>query len=464
LTELDLRREAVDLLRRLIACDTSNPPGRETQAAAVIEDFLAATGVDCERVAKDPERPNLIVCLRGSGEGPSLAFLGHLDVVPARRSDWSVEPFAGVQQDGAIWGRGTVDMKSQVAAATVALAILAREGFRPGGDLMVILTADEEVGDADVGAPHLVAARPDLRPDYVVGEGAGERIPTPSGPLYLLDCGVKATVSATLTVRGRAGDASLPSVGESAVAEMTRLLARLQQHEPAVRVLPEVEPLIDALAPGHEPLQTRVDRARQAHPALDQLVAALVQPVARPTVVEANGPANVVPEEAKVTLQYLVLPRTTKDEAERELRGALGPGNYELELSEPQGGSTSVPGTPLHHAIEDFLAEHDPEARLVPALGYGFSDCHLVRQAWDSVAYGFIPFRHADPMLNLTTKHGVDERVLIDDLVFQVQAALFVARRIGTHPSARGLTAAAVTTSHDGGDSVDARTKRARAG
>src|SRR3954447_6527461 len=181
------RGEVAVLLQRLVACDTSNPPGREAQAAAILEDYLAPHGITCERVAKDPERPNLIARLPGAGTGPSLAFLGHLDVVPARRQDWSVEPFAGVERDGAIWGRGTVDMKSQVAATAVALTTLAREGFRPRGDLMVLLAADEEVGSAGVGTPFLLEHRQDLSPDYLVGEGAGERYETPTGPIYLLD-------------------------------------------------------------------------------------------------------------------------------------------------------------------------------------------------------------------------------------------------------------------------------------
>src|SRR3954452_19456720 len=175
-----LRDEVCDLLKRLIACDTSNPPGRETQAAAILEEYLLAAGLECERVAKDPERTNLLVRLPGDATGPSLGFLGHLDVVVARRAEWTVEPFAAIERDGAIWGRGTVDMKCQVAATAVALATLARDGFRPNGDLMLLLMADEEVGDAGVGAPFFVQERPDLAVDYVIGEGAGERIPTSS--------------------------------------------------------------------------------------------------------------------------------------------------------------------------------------------------------------------------------------------------------------------------------------------
>ena len=137
-----VRAEVSDLLRRLVACDTSNPPGRESHAAAILEDYLLDAGLECERVCKDPERANLLVRLRGDGTGPSLAFLGHLDVVVARREDWSIDPFAGIERDGAIWGRGTVDMKCQVAATAVALATLARQGFEPNGDLTLLLMAD----------------------------------------------------------------------------------------------------------------------------------------------------------------------------------------------------------------------------------------------------------------------------------------------------------------------------------
>lgn len=423
--------EAKLLLQRLIACDTSNPPGREVQAAALLESYLGDAGVECERVAKDPERPNLVARIRGSGEGPSLAFLGHLDVVQARREDWSVDPFAGVERDGAIWGRGAVDMKSQVTATAVALATLAREGFRPAGDLMFLLPADEEVGSAGVGAPFLVEERPDIRPDYVIGEGAGERYDTPRGPIYLLDHGVKCTASVTLTVHGRASDASLPRNNErSATFELARLLARLAEHAMPRHVVPEVEPLLRALAPA-APDAELVDRAREANADLAAIIDALTTNVVPPTVIEATGPANVVPEEATVTLQCATLPRTSPEELEREIGDALGPGDYDLDVSSIQGGSVSPTATPLRDAIEGFLTANDPPARLVPTLGYGFSDCHYFREKRGSVAYGFIPFRHAKPLDNLTTKHGVDERVLVADLEFQVAAALHIARAIG---------------------------------
>src|SRR4051812_19772301 len=308
------RDEVTTLLERLIACDTSNPPGREAQAAAILEDYLQAAGVACERVAKDPERPNLLATLRGRGGGPSLGFLGHLDVVQARRQDWSVEPFAGVERDDAIWGRGTIDMKCQVAATAVALATLAGQGFVPNGDVMLILTADEEVGEAGVGAPFLVEVKPDLCPDYLIGEGAGERYDTPRGPLYLLDHGVKQTASATLTVRGRAGDASLADLGTDATFELARLLTRLRDYTPPPRIHPNVRPLLEYLAPDPRDDTDLVDRARAANPALSLVIGALLTNVINATTIHAAGPENVIREEATVTLQCVLLPEVTKQE------------------------------------------------------------------------------------------------------------------------------------------------------
>jgi len=426
----DAAAEAVELLQRLIACDTSNPPGRETQAAAILEDFFAGTNIECTRVAKDPARANLLCRLAGRDAGPSLAFLGHLDVVPAPREGWAVEPFAGVLRDRQVWGRGAVDMKSQVAAVAVALATLDREKFRPAGDLMLILMADEEVGDAEVGAPYFVEQMADLRIDYAIGEGAGERIPTAQGPLYLLDVGAKATASGTLKVRGRAGDASLPTIAPNALNEAARLLSRLAVYRPPLRLIPEIEPLLSFLAPDGTP-EERTEQARRAHPALAELVPALTRSVIHATLAESNGAANVIPPDASITLKCILVPGTTRADLEAELREALGDGDYDLDLDGPDGGSISSPDSPLRAAIEDFLAEHDPQARLVPALGYGFSDCHLVRTTFDATVYGFIPFRHVDPMVNLSTKHASDERVSVADVAFQLAAARHVARAIG---------------------------------
>ena len=122
--------DVVTLLQELIRLDTTNPPGNETQAAELLRAYLEAAGIECELYARTPERANLVARLRGTGDGPSLALLSHTDVVLADPGEWQRGPFSGDLVDDEVWGRGALDMKGEVAASAVALATLARDGWR----------------------------------------------------------------------------------------------------------------------------------------------------------------------------------------------------------------------------------------------------------------------------------------------------------------------------------------------
>src|SRR5213076_1814736 len=174
----DLRDEVADLLQRLIRVDTTNPPGNETAAAELLLDYLAVHGVESQLIAKEPERANLVARIPGSG-GPSLLLLCHTDVVYADPAGWSVPPFSGEllpseNGGGVVWGRGALDMKSQVAANAAAMASLAREGFKPSGDLIFAACADEEQGGGGhgnngFGLQWLCDEHPDaVRCDYAI--------------------------------------------------------------------------------------------------------------------------------------------------------------------------------------------------------------------------------------------------------------------------------------------------------
>src|SRR5581483_6255170 len=136
--------EVASLLQRLIRLDTTNPPGNETAAAELLRAYLEAAGVECELYARVPERANLVARIRGTGDGPSLALLSHTDVVLADPAEWQRDPFGGELVEDEVWGRGALDMKGEVAASAVAVATLAREGWRGSGDLVFIAAADEE--------------------------------------------------------------------------------------------------------------------------------------------------------------------------------------------------------------------------------------------------------------------------------------------------------------------------------
>ncbi len=242
--------EVVELTRDLIRIDTTNPPGSETLGAEVLAAYLARNGLEAELVARDAQRANLIARVRGRGTGPSLALAGHTDVVYADPTDWTSPPFAGDVRDGHLWGRGALDMKGQTAANAVALAVLARSGWIPNGDVLLIAEADEEDGVDEVGMSWLVAERPDLRCDYALTEANYRHELLDGRTIYTLVVGEKMTMPVRVTTRGVAGHASVPTLGDNALLKLAPVLERIAAYAPVVRPSPELAALLDVLRPG----------------------------------------------------------------------------------------------------------------------------------------------------------------------------------------------------------------------
>jgi acetylornithine deacetylase/succinyl-diaminopimelate desuccinylase-like protein len=436
-TERGLRDEAVALLRDLIQVDTSNPPGRETPAALLLKDYLEANGVECEIVAKDPDRANLVARIRGSGDGPSLGLVGHTDVVPADGRDWRHPPFSGhVDEDGFLWGRGSVDMKNETATRAVTLAVLAREGFRPHGDLIFFAEADEEAGDEEVGMVWLVKARPDLRVDYALNEGGGERLALSDGRVVVpLQVGEKATLPTLVTALGEAGHASTPAAGANAVPRLAILIQRLAEHRTHQHPLPQTEAMLEQLAgPLDGNLDAALERVKGLHPSFKEWLPPLFSTTIAPTRLRGSSARNVMPSRASVECDCRVVPGSGPAELEAEFRHALGDDlPYELEfLEEPVGGTVSPLGTPLEEVCRTFLARRDPQATLLPTMSTGFTDSHYMREAWDTVAYGFWPFRHTPSEVYGSGFHNRDERIHVDDLGYAVEFHLEACRAIGS--------------------------------
>src|SRR5512133_1241456 len=424
---LTLREEATDLLQRLIRLDTVNPPGNETQAAELLRDYLAESGVESELYARTPERSNLVARLAGSGGGPSLMLLSHTDTVLADASEWQSDPWSGELRDGEIWGRGALDMKGQVAASAVAMATLAREGFRPVGDLVFVAAADEEVG-VRFGLPWLCENHPDaVRVDYALNEGAGERIELLGRPYYICSCAEKMSSPFRVRVNGRAGHASMPGIADNALVKAAPLLERLAAYKPELHLGPETSAVIEAVA--GRPLEPAeaLELAREVDPLAAELLEPLLSLTLSPTMISASQRRNVIPHVCEVVVDCRLLPGQTQDEVEPLLRAVLGEGDYELEWIEGRGGTRSPLETPLWDAVESFVAEIEPEAAVLPVSVAGFTDSHWLREAFGTVAYGFCPMRAMDPQLAARLIHSADERIAVDDLELAVQCFRHVA-------------------------------------
>src|SRR5262245_34002259 len=170
----DIYQRPTELLQNLIRFDTTNPPGNEAACIAYIRDLLAEMGIESQTYAKDPNRPNLMARLKGTGNAPPLLLYGHVDVVPTAGQQWDHPPFNAKIADGFIWGRGALDMKHGVAMLLSAFMRAKAEGLSLPGDLIFLALSDEEAG-ADYGAKFMVEQHPDTLKGirYALGEFGG---------------------------------------------------------------------------------------------------------------------------------------------------------------------------------------------------------------------------------------------------------------------------------------------------
>jgi acetylornithine deacetylase/succinyl-diaminopimelate desuccinylase-like protein len=413
---------ATELLQELIRVDTVNPPGNERALQEQLEAKLTAAGFECQLLAAEPERSNLVARLRGSADGPTLTLLGHVDTVRADPEEWSHDPWSGEIVDGDIWGRGALDMKGQVAAEVAAGLELARGGWRPAsGDLLLAIVADEETG-GELGAKWLCEQHPDaVRSDFVVNEGGGGAFDFDGRRLYTLCVGEKGIFRFKLRARGVAGHASIPRIGENALVKLAPLIQRLAEQpplEPTEEGLEFLGAVLGEPVLGAEGIDRGLEALRAEQPLIaDYLAEPMLGVTLNPTRAWGSEKANVVPSMAEVLVDCRVPPGMGEPEVRDRVKGLLGDDGYEIEFTEEVAGNRSPADSPLADAIQGWLADADPGAELAPIAMPGFSDSNWFRSAFDAATvYGFCPHRRRGLLEAAPLIHGADERVPVEDL------------------------------------------------
>jgi acetylornithine deacetylase/succinyl-diaminopimelate desuccinylase-like protein len=434
-----LEDEVLELFTALLRVDTSNAD--ETEAARVVQAYLAGNGIESELDGELPDRQSLVARLDGSGPGKTLTMMGHLDVVPADAGEWSVPPFAGVVKDGFVWGLGAVDMKNQVAAEAVALARLRRAGAPFAGAVKYVAAADEEVGE-HCGVKWLCEHRPEaLEADYCLNEGMGGLwLPVGGKQVFLLAVGEKAFAQFRIRTRGRGGHGSVPEKEHSAVIDLARAVTALGLADPPAIVSGTTATFVDALVPDaglaarlKDPATARAAGAELR--ALDPVVAGLVEPLfgatITPTVLSAGSAVNVIPTRAEALVDCRILPEMTHDDVTGHVASVLDPlgVDWEFEWVDVTTPNTSPARTAFAESIERVLRHDVPDAVLAPMTSGSFTDSRWIRERFpDCVAYGFAPFvaesLHA---MDGGRDHEPDERIMVEDVVYQ---ALFFERLV----------------------------------
>ena len=428
----ELERESLALFRALLRLDTTNPPGNEHLACALLAERLREDGIEPFLVERSPGRANLVARLpanRPIERGP-LLLAGHTDVVPARAEAWTHDPFSAQLEEGMIWGRGALDMKNMVAMSAMTIKLFARHPeIGRHRDLIFAAVADEEEGCLH-GSTYLVEEHPErVRAEEMLGEVGGFWLTLGEQTFVPIMVAEKGRAHLKLSARGEPGHASIPRE-DNALMRLARALSRLDERGLPYRLTPVVEDLLSELA-ARQPTANRLGlealkRERWHNLVLSPLLMperdkarafyAMLHNTASPTIARAGSKLNLLPELAECELDARILPGSSLEELLGEVSAALGDEAIAVEVlsSSPPVSLTGYRDA-CFEQLSAAIKRHAPEAHPVPFLVTGFTDAKAFSRL-GTRCYGFSPLKlEARHGLNFSELfHGIDERVPVE--------------------------------------------------
>ncbi len=435
----DAGREAASLLSQYLAINTTNPPGNEIKAAEWLKAVLGREGIEAQIFEPRSGKANLYARVKGDGTARPLIFLSHMDVVLASPEYWKVDPFAGVTQDGYVWGRGALDMKGEAVAQLMTLLILQRAGVPLKRDIIFLATSDEEIG-AGVGAGWFVEHHPDLVRDaeFLINEGGTIRTDA-SGRIEYYGVGTteKSPFWLDVTAKGTPGHGSRPTP-DNPVHRLVRALSRIVSYQTPLVVTPVVERYFRDLSTIESDAMRRVWLADLRAALRDSAVAraltsdltynALLRNTISITGLGGSDKTNVIPPVATAALDVRLLPGQEPAAFLADLVRVVNDTAVSITPQGPNWPATESPtDTELFLAIVAAARARDPKALVTTPPLTGFTDSHYFRRL-GIVSYGVSPF----PLSQAESRgvHGNDERVSLDDLTFGVRFLYDVVSRI----------------------------------
>jgi acetylornithine deacetylase/succinyl-diaminopimelate desuccinylase-like protein len=422
--EAEVVQFASDLIR-IDSTNTGDPATLvgERAAAEFVAEKLGEVGYEVTYVESGdtPGRGNVVARLPGAGgERGGLLVHGHLDVVPADPSEWSVHPLSGAVQDGYVWGRGAVDMKDMVAMMLATARHFRRAGVVPARDLVFAFVADEEAGGLQ-GAQWLCDHRPELFEGCTeaISEVGGHSVTFKDGVrVYMIQTAEKGIRWLKLRVRGRAGHGSMVH-DDNAVTKLAAAVGRLGQHQFPVVMTDSVREFLDGVTEltGWDFPADDLEGSVAKLGNLSRVVGATLRDTANPTMLTAGYKANVIPSSAEAAVDCRVLPG--REEAfERELDELLGP-DVEREWVGLPPVETAFTGRIVDMMTRSLVAE-DPGAKTLPYMMSGGTDAKSFSRLGMN-CFGFAPLRLPADLDFSALFHGVDERVPVEGLRFGVR-------------------------------------------
>lgn len=438
-------REATQQLQALIRINTTNPPGNELAAARFLDSLFKADGIESQVFESAPGRGAVVARIRGRTGTPAkspIILMGHMDVVGVQRDQWTVDPFAAVISDGVLTGRGAIDDKGMLIANLQAMKALhrrVRAGATLTRDVIFVANADEEAG-GDFGMGWLLKHHPDaIRAEYALNEGGRTRIMSNGKKYVALQMAEKVSHVVTVTANGPDGHASIPLEG-NAIARLGRALAVIGAHREPTLLTPVTTRFFAALAgiwpdavqaramadvaSGDAARVTRGADVLRAIPTLDAVLRAGISP----TIVEGGIRSNVIPRDAKATLNVRTLPGQSIDSTVARLRRAVADPQVTFAVTSRGSDSPAMSAeNEFFAAVERAAKRVEPGIVVVPYLSTGATDSADLRRAGIK-AYGLLPFPLEMP--DEERMHGNDERLPLSAFAFGIRFVTGIAEQL----------------------------------
>ncbi|MEY4422450.1 MAG: hypothetical protein RIQ86_201 [Actinomycetota bacterium] len=417
----DAIRICQDLIR-IPSVNYGEGKGDEKAVADYVVASLAEVGIEAKIYESAPNRCNVIANIEGQDQTrPGLVLHGHIDVVPAAAEEWQVDPFSAIIKDGAIWGRGAVDMKNVDAMILAIVRYWARNKIKPPRNIVLAFFADEEAGST-FGSRWMAKEHPEVFKNcsQAVSEVGGFSVTLANGKrLYMIEAAQKGIHWVKLTAHGQAGHGSFIN-NQNPVTALSEAVTKIGNYEWPQTYTKAVKELFTAIADALErPLGDDYREFLVEIPSVARMIAATLQNTANPTMLDAGYKANVIPKEASAVIDGRFLPGH-EDALNRTIAEIVGPEikietiTHDIALEVPFEGE-------LVEAMKSAILKLDPEGIPVPYLMSGGTDNKALSEL-GIVGYGFSPLRLPAELDFMALFHGVDERIPLESLEFGVKA------------------------------------------
>ncbi len=436
--------ECIEHLQALIRIPSVNPPGvadgaagrdstgGETAAAAYCAEVLGSEGIAAEVLEPAPGRGSCFARLPATVADPEppLVLLSHIDVVPVDLESWSHDPFGGELIDGAIWGRGAVDMKDMVAMELSVMLALAWSGGERRREVIFAAVADEEAGGT-FGALHWVQTRPDLFGDALgrpaaaaLNEVGGYSMTVGGRRVYTIQVAEKGIAWTRMTTTGMTGHGSMPHPDNAAI-KLAEAVTRLASTAQPMRMTPVVDAFLVALGLGAVADRVRAADEDGAFAAIDAVVddpvlrrslAAMLRDTVTPNMIHSGKKMNVIPGSGEAEIDVRTLPGTDQEALLAQMQATVG----ELAQVTPVllMPPTEAPAdAPIVDLMRQALLDADPGALAAPMMITPGTDAKALALL-GIPTYGFAPLQLSPEMPFLSLFHGHDERIPVSAIRF----------------------------------------------